>query len=326
MPIVSVSSYRCPWPLRGPHGATIWPNVSRRRFRIRYERSRLELSDGDFVDLDRAAGGNGSEVCLVALHGLEGSSSAPYVKSLARLARRGACDVVALNMRGCSGALNRKARFYHSGETGDLRETIAYLATRYNKLALVGFSLGGNVALKYLGEESEAAPEAVRAAVAISAPVDLAGSARRIGEAGNAFYMRRFIRLLSAKIEAKAQVFPEEIDSAGCRLLRDFEQFDGRYTAPLCGFESAEDYWERCSSLGLLSAIRRPALLINAKDDPFLSPACFPVELAERSPYLHGCFPEGGGHLGFPGWRRDGLAWHERVAWAFLAPQLGLSA
>lgn len=284
-----------------------------------YERERVTLRDGDFVDLDIALCGRANvDTCLVLLHGLEGSSQAPYVKSFARLGKGVGVDMVAMNLRGCSGELNRKARFYHSGETGDLRDVIAYLSSRYRRIGLIGFSLGGNVVLRYLGEEGDAAPAEIFGGVAFSAPVDLARSAGEIGRPENAFYMKRFIRLLAAKIEAKAKVFPEEIDPRGCRAMRSFLEFDGAYTAPLCGYASAEDYWARCSALPVLGDIRRPALLLSSRDDPFLSESCFPFEIAQASEWFALCAPEHGGHLGFPAVRKGGQAWHERVAFRFL--------
>lgn len=320
MPTIDASAYRPPLFPRGAHWETILPNVTRRRIRVPYRRERLELSDGDFVDLDFSLGrgSDRADTCVLALHGLEGSSDAPYVKSLAWALRKMPWDFVAMNLRGCSGELNRALRFYHSGETGDLREAVQYLQGRYARIALVGFSLGGNVVLKYLGEDPDRVPEAVVSGVAVSAPIDLEGSALRIGGRSNAFYMRRFIRLLSAKVEAKAEVYPEMLDASRCRELRNFAEFDGRYTAPLNGFASAQDYWRRCSALNWLGAIRCPALLINARNDPFLSAACFPELLVAQSDWLYSIFPDRGGHLGFPGRRVGGRAWHERVALEFI--------
>jgi len=263
-------------------------------------------------------GKRSSDTCVLALHGLEGSSQAPYVKSFAKALAGEGWDFVAMNMRGCGGEMNRALRFYHSGESGDLREVVEYLGSRYERIFLLGFSLGGNVVLKYLGEDATAVSGEVKAAVAISTPVDLEGSALRIGHTSNQLYMRRFIRMLSEKIEAKAAVYPEELDPKGCRELEDFLAFDGRYTAPLNGFKSAEDYWRRCSSLNWLEAVRVPSLLLNARNDPFLSKACFPEDVARGSENLYALFPDRGGHLGFPSWRGGGRAWHETVAIDFL--------
>lgn len=325
MPILTTPEYRCPVFFRGEHLETIVPNLSRRRFSIRYQRERLELSDGDFVDLDFTSSPSkvDSDTCLLVLHGLEGSSTAPYVKSLAFACRSRSVDIAALNFRGCSGELNRAPRFYHSGDTADLAEVIAYLEKRYKKIGLVGFSLGGNVALKYMGENPSAVSSQVGACVAISAPVDLEGSALKIGKPENRFYMSRFIRLLSLKIEAKAKLYPEDLDAVGVRKLADFKAFDGRYTAPLNGFESAEDYWRKSSALVSLENVSKPSLLINARNDPFLSENCFPNAIAEKSAYFYSAFPENGGHLGFPSGRTDGSAWHELVCLTFLDRFLG---
>lgn len=320
MPTYKCPPYRCPFLLRGEHVETIVPNLSRRRIGVRYRRERLELGDGDFVDLDTVAASSteSSDTCVLALHGLEGSSGAPYVKSLAKALKRLPWDLVAMNMRGCSEEPNRAVRFYHSGETGDLREVLSHLETRYRRVFLFGFSLGGNVVLKYMGENADRVNSMVAGAVAVSAPIDLEGSALKIGERRNRFYMRRFIRMLSLKIEAKAQLYPEELDASGVRGLKDFLDFDGRFTAPLNGFSSAQDYWRRCSALNWLRDIRVPSLLINARNDPFLSPACFPASDVEESASLYSVFPDRGGHLGFPGLRTKDRAWHEAVALGFL--------
>lgn len=320
MPFFKCTPYRCPFLLRGEHVETIVPNLSRRRFRVDYRRERVELEDGDFIDLDFAknVSSESSDTCVLALHGLEGSSDAPYVKSLAKALKGLPWDLVAMNMRGCSGEDNRSVRFYHSGETGDLREALRFLDGKYRRVFLFGFSLGGNVVLKYLGESPAEVSSLVSGAVAISAPVDLEGSALKIGEKGNRVYMRRFIRLLSEKVEAKAQVYPEELDAKGVRNLQSFQAFDGRYTAPLNGFESAEDYWRKCSASNWLEDIRVPSLLINARNDPFLSEGCFPEDAVRENESLYSVFTDKGGHLGFPAWRRNGQAWHEAVALGFL--------
>lgn len=318
MPFSPTPEYRCPLFMRGPHRETILPNLSRRRFSVNYVRKRLTLADGDFLDLDcRQIGKEKSDTCLLTLHGLEGSSSAPYIKSMELATRACGWDFVAMNFRGCSGEINRALRFYHSGETEDLQEVLTYLGDRYSKILLVGYSLGGNVVLKHVGESPDRVSHRVKAVAAISAPIDLEGSALKIGEASNAFYMRRFIRLLSYKVEMKQSLYPEEFDAEACRKMRSFEEFDGTVTAPLAGFGSAQEYWRKCSALNWLGDINCPALLLNARNDPFLSPACFPEGLESSSDFVYPCFPARGGHLGFPGNRKAGAAWHERVAIEF---------
>ena len=319
VPVIESSTYRSPWYCRSPHWQTIFPNVTRRRIRVAYRRERLELSDGDFVDVDwvRSSRKDERTRCCLILHGLEGDSQAPYVKALARSFDRAGYAVGALNLRGCSGEPNRSKSFYHSGDTLGLKETIERLAERFDSLFPIGFSLGGNVVLKYLGEERGSVPEAVRGAVAYSVPCDLAGAAERLASPENAFYMKRFIRMLCAKLEAKTRVYPQYRYQAGCSEMKDFHDFDGTYTAPLNGFADAQDYWTRCSSARFLDSIDRPALLINASNDPFLSPSCFPLDAARSSDRFFLESPETGGHCGFPGAYQKGGYWHERRALEF---------
>lgn len=319
VPIIEASSYRSPWYCWGAHWQTVLPNVTRRRIRVAYQRERFELSDGDFVDLDWVDSPRGEAVrrCCLVMHGLEGHSQAPYMKAFARSFSRAGYAVGALNLRGCSGEPNRLKRFYHSGDTQPLFEVAETLAKRFDAIYLVGFSLGGNIALKYLGEFSSKAPEAVRAAVAYSVPCDLTGAAERLASADNEFYMKRFIRMLCSKLREKSQLYPEYKYEKGCSRMITFHDFDGAYTAPLNGFEDAADYWTQCSSLRYLEGIDRPALLINAGNDPFLSASCYPYEVARASKRFFLEVPQSGGHCGFPGRSRREGYWHERRALEF---------
>lgn len=280
----------------------------------------MELMDGDFVDLDWLRGGKGRLVILS--HGLEGSSEAVYIRKVARVLLARGWDVMAWSYRGCGGEVNRLKRSYHSGESDDLRQVVAHAAGGYDGVALVGFSLGGNISLKYLGE---AEPHSkVKAAVAISAPVDLAASARVLDQRrGNRIYLKRFLKSLIAKIEAKALKFPGEFDTLGLRDIRSFQEFDDRYTAPLHGFADAAEYWAKSSSLQFLHKIKVPTLLVNARNDPFLSDESFPVEVAEGSRWLHLEAPASGGHVGFVD-RRVGTRWMgQRVVEFFWAADFG---
>jgi predicted alpha/beta-fold hydrolase len=212
---------------------------------------------------------------------------------------------------------NRLPRAYHSGETRDFGAVIALEAPGYAELALVGFSLGGNVTLKYLGEAPPHA--AIVAAAAISTPVDLAAGARWLDrEPRNRLYLRRFIKSLVAKIEEKARQFPEHLDAADARRIRTFEEFDNRFTAPLHGFRDATDYWARASARQFLRGIRVPTLLLNARNDPFLTPECFPFPEAERSGALFLEAPDSGGHMGFHDFAQGTQPWSERRVVEFL--------
>jgi predicted alpha/beta-fold hydrolase len=257
---------------------------------------RLELPDGDFLDLDWVKAGH--RRLAVISHGLEGSSKNRDIRGLSAALNKAGWDTLAWNFRGCSGELNRCLRFYHSGETGDLSAVLSHAAGSYSSLALVGFSLGGNMILKYLGEGN--VHPFVYAAVAISAPVDLASSARALDRRpGNQIYLRRFMKSLAAKVEAKAKQFPTEIDATGVRDVRSFSIFDDRYTARIHGFRDAEDYWSQSSAIGYLNRISIPTLLLNAKDDPFLSLESFPYTEGRQNPCLSLETPDSGGHLGF---------------------------
>ena len=320
MPLVESRFRPPPW-LRNAHLQTVWAVLARRGNPLRYERERLELADGDFLDLDWSRAGHRD--CLAILsHGLEGDSGAGYVRGMAAALNAAGWDALAWSFRGCGPEPNRLLRFYHSGETGDLGRVVIHAAPRYRQVALIGFSLGGNLTLKYLGET--APHPAVAAGVAISAPVDLAASARRLDrQRSNRIYLRRFLKTLVAKVEAKARVFPGEIDTAGIRRIRSFQEFDDRYTARLHGFRDAADYWAKASARPYLPKIGVPTLLLNARDDPFLAPECFPTPEAAASACFFLEAPTHGGHVAFVDTlRRSGPNWLERRATEFLAQSL----
>jgi uncharacterized protein len=314
MPVIR-SRFSPPAFLRNPHLQTILPVLIPRRLPFRFVRERLELADGDFLDLDWLSRRR-ARVAIIS-HGLEGSTANGYIRGTAAALDRAGWDVLAWNFRSCGGAPNRLPRFYHSGETGDLTAVILRAAVDYRCIALVGFSLGGNIVLKYLGE---APPHpAIVGAVAVSTPVDLAASARALDQrAGNRIYLQRFMKTLVAKIEAKATRFPADLDATGVRAIRTFQQFDDRYTAPLHGFRDAEDYWERSSAHRYLGGIGIPALLLNALDDPFLTTESMPFADAERSASLTFEAPAHGGHAGFLDLANGLQRWSERRTVEFL--------
>jgi predicted alpha/beta-fold hydrolase len=315
MPLVP-SRFQPPSFLRNGHVQTILPVLLQRRVRTAFTRERLELPDGDFLDLDWLR--QGSQRLVILAHGLEGSSTQTYIRGMAATLAAAGWDSLAYNFRGCSGEPNRLPRAYHSGETEDLRAVIAHAVTTYSTLALVGFSLGGNVILKYLGE----APShpAVRAAAAICAPIDLAACARKLDQRrSNRLYLRRFIVSLVDKIEAKATLFPDIVDSTGARELRSFQAFDDRYTGPMHGFRDAADYWAQSSARQFLRNITVPTLLLQPRNDPFLAPEAYPWPEAEANPHFFLETPESGGHVGFLDLRNGLQPWSERRVAEFLA-------
>ena len=295
MPVVR-STFAPPFFLRNGHVQTILGAVLPRRGCGKCERERLELSDGDFVDIDWMRAGHRRAAILS--HGLEGSSVGGDIRGLAAALGAAGWDTLAWNYRGCSGEENRLARFYHSGDTGDLAAVVERAAASYPHLALVGLSLGGNMTLKYLGEG--AVHSSVRTAAAISSPIDLASSAQALDRRrGNRIYLGRFMKSLAAKVASKALRFPEEIDASGVHAVRSFAEFDDRFTARIHGFRDARDYWEQSSARRFLSRIRLPVLLLNALDDPFLTQESFPFAEAHRHSSLVLEAPTNGGHLGF---------------------------
>lgn len=298
------------------HLQTIVPAFWRRVLCPEPELERVEMADGDFLDLDWYR--RGSDRLAVLSHGLEGCSRAGYMRGMAAALFGAGWDVLAWNFRSCSGRMNRLPRFYHSGDTADLAFLIRRAAPAYASLSLVGFSLGGNIMLKYLGERPSDVPAVVKGAVAFSVPCDLASSAGRLDQPANRLYTRRFLRSLQRKVREKAAALPGAIDPAGVGRIRTFREFDDRYTAPMHGFLDADDYWRQSSSRQFLQNIRVPTLLINARNDPFLAPECFPWEEARESEAFHFEAPLSGGHVGFPSF--GGVLWSEARTLAFLEP------
>jgi predicted alpha/beta-fold hydrolase len=318
MPIVA-SRFQPPAFLRNGHIQTILPALLPRRLGIAFEHERLELDDGDFLDLDWAR--TGKDRLAILTHGLVGSSEGGYIRGMATALQAAGWDALAWNLRGSGKEMNRLPRFYHSGETSDLGTVIRFVATKYSRIALIGFSLGGNLTLKYLGEASP--HPAVIGAVAISVPIDLAASAQAIDQRwSNRIYRRHFIKSLIAKVEAKALRFPDQLDVSRIRTIRTFQEFDDRYTAPMHGFRDAADYWNKSSARQYLDRVTIPTLLLNARNDPFLTPECFPFVEAEQNSSVFFEAPESGGHLGFIDLTRGGEPWSERRVVDFLATSM----
>lgn len=318
MPLVEQSTYRPPPFFENGHVQTLFPNLFRRVKGMDYKRKRIATPDGDFLDLDFSC--VGAKRAAIVAHGLEGSSERSYVQGMIRALNRRGWDGIAWNFRGCSGEPNRRPRFYHSGDTADLATVVENVLESglYAGLALIGFSLGGNVVLKYLGERGEGVRGKIRAAVTFSVPCDLASSAVKMAEPSNAVYMRRFLRLLHKKIRAKKKLFPGEIDDRGYSHIRNFADFDERYTARLHGFEGAKDYWRKASSKPFLRKIAASTLLVNALDDPFLNQPCYPYEEAKSSSRFFLEIPDSGGHVGFVSFNKKGEYWSELRAAEFL--------
>jgi predicted alpha/beta-fold hydrolase len=313
------------WWCRGPHRQTLWAALARRPPAVRLRRERLELPDGDFLDLDWAADRpSGPRVLL--LHGLEGSARSNYARGmLAALTRLGFRPAL-LHFRGCSGEPNRLDRSYHSGETGDLDRVVRLLRAREPSapLAVVGYSLGGNVLLKWLGEQGERAP--VQAAVAVSVPFVLEESVRRMARGLSRLYQWRLLAALRRSLRRKFDGRPAPIAPAELARLRDFRTFDERVTAPLHGFGGAAHYYRAASCRPYLARIAVPTLIVHAADDPFLTAAAIPAA-HELAPPVRLELSARGGHVGFVAgrWPWRARYWLEERVPAWLQQQLSSS-
>jgi uncharacterized protein len=289
--------------------------------RVPLSRERVATNDGDFVDLDWLHGPPEAPLLLV-LHGLEGSGRSHYVTGLFRLARARGWRGVALNFRSCSGELNHLPRFYHSGDTDDLDAVVKLLVERQAgvRLVAVGFSLGGNVLVKWLGEREGDVPAQLAAAVAISVPFDLTSCARVLDHGWRrAVYGENFLRTMRRKVRDKARHFPGFVDVDAVRRARTFSEYDRAVTAPLHGFADEQDYWMRASSGPYLKLVRCPTLLISALDDPIVPTHGLP-DPRTLPPNVVMEFTERGGHGGFleGRWPWGLESWAERRAVDFL--------
>lgn len=322
--------------LPGPHAQTIVGRLLRGAAPTpSVRRERVETPDGDFLDLDLfggrwpEAGDPPSDADLpvaILLHGLEGSARSGYIRETARRLSERGVGSIGLNFRSRSGEPNRTRRFYHSGETGDLAFVVEWTASRRPRapIGLVGFSLGGNVLLKYLGERGDGVDSRLTAAVAASVPFDLTASARVFDSGAGRIYGSFFLRSLKATLRRKAELFPDAYDLRRAEAARTLREFDEAVTAPVHGFRDAADYYRRSSSARFLGDIRLPTLLIQAWDDPFVPRASVPAAAIRENPALRTRFSERGGHLGFVGRRSAWVPalWAERTAADFLAAAL----
>jgi len=314
MPIVEAKNYTPPFIFKNRHLNTISPTLFRKVNDIQYKRYRINTPDGDFIDFDRT-NLNSSSV-LIITHGLEGNSQKAYVKGSARAIAQLGIDTVAVNLKGCSEEPNLLLSSYHSGKTDDLKHIVNHCINefKYQNIYLLGFSLGGNITLKYLGEQSTKIVNRVKAAVAISVPCDLKSSSIQLNKKMNWIYLQRFMRTLKEKAIYKIEKHNYKLISKK-RIInaRNFYEFDNIFTAPVHGFIDAEDYWEKCSSRHFLDSIAIPTLVINALDDPFLAEKCYPFDAANNNPNLFLETPKYGGHVGFiDHYPFSEQLWHEK--------------
>ena len=303
--------YRAPWWLPGGNAQTIWPALYARRFdgpAPAFRRERWTTPDGDFVDVDHLiAEPRPGQPLLVLFHGLEGSSESQYVQAFAATARARGWAFALPHFRGCSGELNLAPRAYHSGDYEEVGWMLARLqAGHAGPLIAAGVSLGGNALLRWAEESGASAAATARAVCSICSPVDLAAAGRAIGRGFNRLvYTRMFLRTMVPKALRKLQQHPGLFNGQALREVRDLYEFDNLFTAPLHGFRDTEDYWARASAKPQLPRIRLPALVLNARNDPFVPAASLPA-VQDAGPFVTLWQPRHGGHVGFPGGRFPG--------------------
>ena len=299
MPLIK-SHYSPKLPFKNAHFSTIYSAKLRPSPKLIQTRERLQLPDGDFLDIDWSFSKTESKKVVILLHGLEGNAQRTYIMAQAKVLIDNGWDVAAVNFRGCSGEANLSYQSYNAGKTDDLEAVINLILEKdkYSNIALVGFSLGGNLLLKYLGERKSFPKEIVKA-VSISTPLSLKGSLESLNKFSNWVYNNSFLTNLRKKYKAKMKDFPQKMTPSDLKRITSLLEFDNVYTAPAHGFKDAFDYYEKNSTLQFLPNIQIPVYILNAENDSFLSPECYPIELALKMKNIHLEIPKYGGHVGF---------------------------
>jgi predicted alpha/beta-fold hydrolase len=298
MPIFE-SNFSPTIPFRNGHFNTMYRPLFMKDI-ANYTRKRIDTWDNDFIDLDFSF--VNSDTLVLLIHGLEGSSSSKYMASNVNYLNNLGLDTVCFNLRGCSGEDNLLLSTYHSGKTEDVDFVVNHLITNYTykNIIIVGFSLGGNLTLKYLGEKSDGISSTIKGGIAVSVPIDIASAEQEMDKLKNKLYMEVFFKTMKNKILEKAHKFPAyKLDKDKLFKATKFKHLEHLYTAPVFGFKNPENYWQKASSKPYLLKIKRPTLLINAKDDTFLSRECYPYKEAEASDFFFFEETKYGGHVGF---------------------------
>lgn len=285
---------------RNGHFSTIYSAKIRPKANVAQERERFTFKDGDFVDIDWSFSEKPTKKLAILLHGLEGNAQRTYMKGQALALVKNDWDVAGVNYRGCSGEPNLLFESYNAGKTKDLKWIIELILEkdRYDEIALIGFSLGGNLLMKYLGEHDKV-PRQITKGVAISAPLSLKGSLDALSRSENWIYRTKFLHDLRKKYKDKIARYPEQMNTDKLGRIKSLLDFDNIYTAPAHGFKDANDYYQKNSSLQFLPKIKQQIFILNAENDSFLSPLCYPRELASASQNIYLETPRYGGHVGY---------------------------
>jgi predicted alpha/beta-fold hydrolase len=318
-------NYQPAWPFTSGWFNTIatnfWRSVGRP---VAYQRSFVSTQDADTVAIDTA--GIGSSCALLMVHGLEGNSYSAYMRGMARAAHGIGADAISMNLRGCGGHEPMQPATYHSGKTEDLAAVVEHLQQQriYRQIGLIGFSLGGNLVLKYAGEQGSQLSASISAVSAMGMPYDLAQTAEAIDQPRNWLFKQHFLSSLRQRaIHMKARWPALPYSTKAIRAIRSLWAFDDSFTAPMNGFAGASAYYQQCSCKHFLADIAVPTQLVSAQDDPFVPAESVPCSEIRRQPHINFLNPQHGGHLGFGQWRMPGLLWHEQQAGGFMSHHLG---
>ncbi|MRI01409.1 alpha/beta fold hydrolase [Kriegella sp. EG-1] len=316
MPILE-STYNPPFLFKSGHFSTIYNGLWRKIKDFSQKRERIELPDTDFLDLDWSFSKTTTAKVIILLHGLEGHGQRPYITGSAKAFNSEGFDACAVNFRGCSGETNRLFRAYHSGATEDLDAVVKHILNTksYSNIFIKGVSLGGNMALKYVGE-SRVLPKEIKGVVGISVPCDLHSSSNQLLKLKNRPYAIRFKKHLTDKLVYKVNRYPDKISKTDIKAIKTLKDFDNIYTSKAHGFKNAKDYYAQSNCLQFLPNIKIPTLIINAKNDSFLGPTCYPFKEARENSNLYLETPKYGGHVGFHA--KNGLTYTEKRAINFL--------
>ncbi len=281
------------------HLQTIVPNLYRKVEGVIYNRERIETWDDDFLDLDWSK--IGSKKLIVISHGFEGSSQRVYAKGLVKILNANGFDVCVWNFRGCSGEDNRQFFGYHSGKTEDLNFVLEHIQeqNQYEEYHLIGISMGGNLTLKFLGEEKWNTVHKIESAVAVSVPTHYETSFPHLCSGWNKIYERRFTKQVKEKVLLKQKRFPNEMNYKHIAEAKNLWEFTARCTVPMHGFKDIHDYNVKVQASSFIKKIKTNTLLINTDNDPLLTKECYPIQFAKKSKNFHLEIPIGGGHVGF---------------------------
>ena len=276
---------------------TVLPFLTTRIYQVDYTRERLELPDGDFLDLDWIQ--NGGSKLILLTHGFEGNTRDPYMEQSATYFAKQGFDILLWNLRSCSGELNRLPRFYHHGDADDLSQVIDHAQQKgnYTEIILVGFSLGGAISLSFMARDLSRSP--ITGAIVLSVPLDISKTAERIQKQWTRLLMEKNFTKIKTKVLRKADQFPHLIDKDRVTKISNLNELNKEVLLQLNGFSSVESYFEKWNTIQFLPKIKRPTLIINAQNDPLLSENDFPYELSEQSEWVYLEAPQYGGHVGF---------------------------